>query len=193
MIITKNELWSEKERFAKKVVEGAIFLHPTDTINGLGCNALHDEAVKQLRKIKATPDNPFSVIAPSKDWIKENCVIDEKAEAWLNKLPGPYTLVLKLKNKNAVSKHVNPKDDTIGIRIPNHWISEFVSHIGIPVITTSANVRGHEYNDDLDELHPKIKNGVEFMIYEVRPKGSPSDIVILTEEKPRIIKRSKQK
>ncbi len=189
MIITKSELLADKERFARDVSEGAIFLHPTDTINGLGCIATDKKAIEKLRRIKENPSTPFSVIAPSKQWIRENCIITDEAEKWLKLLPGPYTLVLKLKNKNAVSKLVNPQDETIGVRIPNHWISGFVNYLEHPVITTSANVVGHEYSSDLDDLHPNIKNNTAFMIYEVGSSMRPSDIVILTEDKPKIIKR----
>jgi L-threonylcarbamoyladenylate synthase len=189
MIITKNDLHVEKARYAKSVNNGELFLHPTDTINGLGCNATHDEAIQKLRKVKQSPTSPFSVIAPSKDWIRENCEITKHAEEWLNKLPGPYTLVLKLKNKQAISKHVNPSDDTIGVRMPDHWITDFVGYLGTPIITTSANIVGQECVEDLDELHPEIKHNVAFMIYDVSGRKTPSDIVFLTESKPRIIKR----
>ena len=190
MIITKNDLLGEKERYSKEIMKGAIFLHPTDTINGIGCNAMHDGSVKLLREIKANPNNPFSVIAPSKDWILENCIVPRHAKKWLDKLPGPYTLVLRLKNRQAVSRHVNPNDDTIGVRIPKHWIAEFVRFVGVPVITTSPNRLGEEYSTDIEELHPDIYNNTSFFIYENDGEKSPSDIVILTGKKPKIIKRN---
>ncbi len=189
MIITKTELFEEKERYAREIAKGAVFLHPTDTINGLGAAATHDEAVKKLRRIKKNPHAPLSIIVPSKAWIRENCEVPIHAEEWLAKLPGPYTLVLNLKNKNAVSKHVNPKNDTIGVRIPKHWISEFVEHIGEPIISTIANVSGEEYSHDIDEVHDDISNNTNFMIYEAYEKGKPSEVIDLTGDKAEIITR----
>ncbi len=189
MIITKSELMVDKERYAKAIHQGELFLHPTDTINGLGCNATNDKAVLKLRKIKGNHTGPFSVIAPSKQWIRDNCEMSEHAEKWLSRLPGPYTLIMKLKHKGAISKEVNNGGDTLGIRIPDHWISEFVNFTKVPIITTSANLKGQEYVEDLDELHSDIKNNMTFMIYDVGGRKSPSDIVFLNEEKPRVIKR----
>ncbi len=192
MIITKGILEEKKESYLKRIEEGAIFVHPTDTIFGLGCKATDDATIKKLREIKNAPKVPFSIIAPSKEWILKNCEINEKAKEWLNKLPGPYTLILKLKNKKAVSQHVNPDGNTIGVRIPNHWISEYVKELGFPIISTSANLIGEEYTHDIDEFNPKITNNVDFIIYDGNNIGKPSDIIDLTQEEPRIIRRSKK-
>lgn len=191
MIITKSMLEEKKEKYLKDVKDGAIFVHPTDTIFGLGCNALNDKSVLKLRKLKTITTVPFSIIAPSKKWIEDNCEISQEAKKWLNKIPGPFTLILKLKNKKAVSKHVNPKGDTIGVRIPKHWISNYVKELGLPIISTSANIAGEEYIHDIEEFNPKISNNVDFIIYDNFEEGKPSDIVHLTKKIPKIIKRSK--
>ena len=88
------------------MIKGAVFIHPTDTIYGIGCNAEVSSAVRKVRQLKARATNPFSVIAPSLEWINENCVVTKEADEWLEKLPGPYTLILKLKN-NCVARSVN--------------------------------------------------------------------------------------
>ena len=60
----------------KLLQEGKIFIYPTDTIYGLGCNALDVCAVERIKKIKGRDkDKPMSVIAPSLEWINENCVV----------------------------------------------------------------------------------------------------------------------
>ena len=87
----------------------------------------------------------FSVIAPSKGWIKENCELNGKVEQWIEKLPGPYTLILRLKNKDVIADNVAPGLDTVGIRIPDHWFSEVACMLDMPLVTTSANVVGDEF------------------------------------------------
>jgi len=191
MIITRGVLEDKKEKYLTHIEKGAIFVHPTDTIFGLGCNALNDSCIKRLRNLKNAETVPFSIIAPSKKWIRDNCEVNKQAEEWIKKLPGPYTLVLKLKNEKAVSKHVNPQGDTVGIRIPEHWISNYVKELGIPIISTSANIVGEEYQHDVEEFDSKITNNVDFIVFEQFEEGKPSDIVHLTEGKPRIIKRRK--
>jgi len=70
--------------------------------------------------------------------LKKNCEVIEEAKEWLDKLPGPYTLLLKLKNKDAVAKEVMPETDALGVRIPEHWFSGVVRMLNLPVVTTSV-------------------------------------------------------
>ena len=72
-----------------------IFIYPTDTIYGLGCDATNEKLVKELREIKNRDDKPLSVIAPSVKWIFDN--FDVGLELLEKYLPGPYTLLLKKK------------------------------------------------------------------------------------------------
>jgi len=177
-IFNKEEVKLNQNMILHNIFKGAIFLYPTDTIYGIGCDARHDECVMKVRKIKGRNNMPFSVIAPDKEWIYKNCHVPEEAKKWIEeKLPGPYTIVLKLKNKDAVSKHVNAGLDTIGIRIPDHWCSEAVSIAKIPLITTSANVTGEDFMKSIDDLNPKIKSHMSFLIYEGELNSRPSKIV----------------
>jgi len=167
--------------FEQKIARGSIFIHPTDTIYGLGCNALDDEAVKKLRAIKQRGSTPLSIIAPSKSWIYENCEVTEEAEDWIGKLPGPYTLILRKKQLDCVASNVTPGVDTIGVRIPDHWISKFVKRLGYPIITTSANITGDQAMTSIDDLDDRLKTSVDFAIYEDELEGRPSKVIDLTE------------
>jgi len=188
-IYIKEEVLLRKDEAINKIRNGSIIIHPTDTIYGLGCNALNLKAVNKIRKIKNRETMPFSVIAPSKQWIYDNCIITKDAEKWIKKLPGRYTLILKLKNKKAISKSVNNAWDTLGVRIPKHWFAAFVEQAGVPFVTTSANIAGEDFMTSIDDLNPKIKSKVDFIIYVGTKKGRPSKIIDLTKEKPEIIKR----
>lgn len=182
-LLTKAELQSRFTEIKEQISNGAVFIYPTDTIYGIGCNALNKEAVEKIRKLKERPANPFSIIVPSKEWIIKNCMVAKEMKEWLDKLPGAYTLILKLKNKNAVAKNVNRGEETIGIRIPDHWFSEVVQELGFPIVTTSANLSGKPFMISIEDLDPKIKEGVNFIIYEGEKKGRPSKIVNLVEGK----------
>jgi len=186
-ILTKDEVNVNKEVILEVMKNGAIFIHPTDTIYGIGCNATEEEFVDEVREIKGRADAPFSVIAPSKEWIRNNCVISGKAEKWLDKLPGPYTLILKA--KDSIAKNVAPGMDTLGVRIPDHWFSKIVEELGMPVVTTSANKSGGDFMTSLENLDGEVKQRVEFIIYEDEKHGRPSTIVDLTGEKVRVKER----
>lgn len=183
-LLSKNDLFANKSKIIADIAKGAVFIYPTDTIYGIGCVATKDASVRRIRELKGRETKPFSVIAPSIDWIKENCELSGKAKAWLVKLPGPYTLILPLKNPKAVCAQTNVGLKTLGVRIPDHWISEFVAEINKPILTTSVNLVGQPPATKLEELE---LFDVDFIIYEGKKTGRPSTIVDLIAGK--VIKR----
>ncbi len=188
-IINRQELVLQKEDYFDKINSGSVFIHPTDTIYGLGCDATNFSAVMLLRELKQRTTMPFSVIAPSIKWIRENCETEAIYDEWISKLPGPYTLVLKLKNKRAIAGNVNCGLPTLGVRIPKHWFSKVVEELDKPVVTTSANISGENFMTHLEELDSRISSKLEFAIYEGPKKGKPSTLVKLIDGKAEIIER----
>ena len=181
-VLSKEEFEKEKDKIRTNLIENSpVFIYPTDTIYGIGCNALNKEAVDKIRDIKQRKSSPFSVIAPSKEWIDENCVVNENAKEWVKRLPGPYTLILKTK-KQCVAENIAPGLDTLGVRIPDHWISNFVSEIDIPIVTTSVNKSNEDFMASLEDLDGEIKSRVDFIVYEGEKKGKPSKVIDLTDE-----------
>ena len=128
------------------------------------------------------------MIAPSIEWIRENCKVDSSSEEWLKKLPGQYTLIFRLKNNNCISNEVNCGIETLGVRIPNHWISGMVAKANAPFVTTSVNKSGQEYMTCLEDLDDSVKSGIDFILYEGKKEGKPSKIVDLTGE-TRVLER----
>lgn len=188
-IYNRDEVNLKKINLFSLINNGKVFIYPTDTIYGIGCDATNELAVNKVRELKSRVTNPFSIIAPSVSWIRENCFVDEKVEEWLEKLPGPYTLILKLKNAGVVASSVNNGLNSIGVRIPNHWISEFVSDLKVPIVTTSANKQGNNFMTSIEDIDIDIKANINFMIYEGELVGSPSTLVILNTDQIAIKKR----
>lgn len=181
-VLSKEEFEKEKDIIRTNLIENSpVFIYPTDTIYGLGCNATNKEAVEKIRNIKQRNSNPFSVIAPSKEWIDENCIVNKNAKEWIKRLPGPYTLILKIKNR-CVAENVAPGLDTLGIRIPDHWFSDFAKEIDIPIVSTSVNKSGEDFMTSIDDLDNEIKSRVDFIVNEGPKKGRPSRIIDLTDE-----------
>jgi len=189
IILTKDEILEHIAKIRKEIKEGAVFVYPTDTIYGIGCNAMDSKAVKRIRAVKNRPDQPFSVIAPSKQWILNNCILHKNNMHWLDKLPGSYTLVLKMKSKSSVSSYVNPGLDTVGVRIPDHWFTKIINEVGVPVVTTSVNKTGEQYMTSLDDLDSAIRKGVDYIFYEGIKTGKPSTVVILDKDEAVIKER----
>lgn len=179
--LTKSEVAMRKYEIIQRIQEGEVFIHPTDTIYGIGCNAADEKAVRAVRKLKERGDAPFSIWVPNKEWILQHCEATPEMNEWLEKLPGPYTFIVKLKNKATIAKSVNSGSDTVGVRLPNHWFSRVVEQLGVPIITTSANRTGKRFMTSIEDLDGEISRGVRFVVYEGEKKGLPSTIVHLTE------------
>ena len=175
-ILNQESVLARKQEILEAIQSGKIFIYPTDTIYGLGCSALLGNAVSKIRAIKERDNKPFSVIAPSKAWIKKYCaVLMEDVDKYL---PGPYTLLVK-RIKEAVAKEVNPNDETLGVRIPKHWFASIVQEAGVPFITTSVNVSGEPHMEKLEDVKPEILNQVDYVIDEGEIKGARSEKVDL--------------
>jgi L-threonylcarbamoyladenylate synthase len=178
-ILDKSYVLSHKGEIIKSIIDGAVFVYPTDTIYGLGVNALLGKSVRKIRDIKRRETKPFSVIAPSRKWIEENCQINETVKEWLNKLPGPFTFFLNIQVSGCVSEEVNPIDDSLGVRMPKHWFTEIIEEAGVPFVTTSVNMSGHSYMKGIVEMDDSIKNSVDYIIYEGEKRGEVSEKVDL--------------
>jgi L-threonylcarbamoyladenylate synthase len=185
-IINKDELKNEPSLVQE--LKNSIFIYPTDTIYGIGCDATNERLVKKVREIKRCAEKPFSVIIPNRNIIFSNCKTDERAKTWADKLPGPYTLIFNVK-KGFFAKAVNPVDQTVGVRIPNHWFYNYVRKLQVPIVTTSANVTGDDFMTSLDDLNPDLKKKVDFIIYDGVLKGKPSTIVHLEKEEVEVRER----
>jgi L-threonylcarbamoyladenylate synthase len=177
-IFTREQIESKKQEFSARIKDGQVFIYPTDTIYGIGCDATNKGAVNRIRDIKKRPSTPFSIIAPSKEWIDENLLIEGDEKDWIKRLPGPYTLILKKKTP-CVSENVS-FSETLGVRIPDHWFRLFVAEIKVPIISTSANITQKQHMTSLENLDEHIKDKVDFIIYEGKKEGNPSKIIDLT-------------
>lgn len=167
----------EQEGILVDIKAGKVFIYPTDTIYGLGCDATNAEAVKRIREIKKREEKPFLIIAPTFEWILENCFVNPEQEKIMrDKLPGPYSFFLKFKNKNVLAyKDIVPIDDgTIGVRLINHPFQKIVEQFGKPFVTTSVNITGQERATSLENIPEEIKQKVDRIIYEGVKDGAPS-------------------
>ena len=174
-VLTRAEVKYRFNEIVELIQQGAIFIHPTDTIYGIGCVASNKESVEKVEKIKQRRGKFFSLWVPSIDWITEHCETNPQVETWLDKLPGPYTLILSLKTKLEFNSSIT-NNKTLGVRLPEHWFHKIVEVIGEPIITTSVNKPEEMFMTDLDNLDPDIQKQIRFCIYEGEKKGRPSTI-----------------
>lgn len=132
------------QKAADLIKNGGIIAFPTETVYGLGADALDPEAVAKIFKAKGRPsDNPLIVhIAEIKDLEKLAQDIPEEAYILAKGFwPGPLTLVLK--RQNIVPDITTSGLDTVAIRLPDHEIARsLIRQSGKYLAAPSANKSG---------------------------------------------------
>jgi len=163
----------EQDEIRKAISEGKIFIYPTDTIYGLGCDAENEKAVEKIRKIKKRDMKSFSVIAPSIKWIEDNLIVDVDLKKYL---PGAYTIILRKKNPEFLSWVSS--NESLGVRIPKNRFCNKIRETGIPFITTSVNFSGKKPANKISEISEEIKTQVDIIVDEGELEGKPSKLII---------------
>jgi L-threonylcarbamoyladenylate synthase len=132
---------STLEYAGRLVREGKLVAFPTETVYGLGANALSAEAVSSIYKAKGRPsNNPLIVHIGTVDEAMQICSLwPEKARLLTDQFwPGPLTIVLP--KSPVVPDNVTGGGETVAIRMPFHPVAlGLIKHAGVPVAAPSAN------------------------------------------------------
>ena len=167
--------------------KGRVFVYPTDTIYGIGCNALLDDAVRKVFRAKKRDEScALSVIAPSFEWICEYCDVD--MDVVRKYLAGPYTLIVRKRDAGFLSKVTGGKG-TLGVRIIEHPMMKFFEMAGVPFVTTSVNVSGDAPVCDVSKISRGILRSVDVVIDDGVIEGKASTIIDLSEAKEKVVCR----
>lgn len=133
------------EKGAEIIKKGGLVSFPTETVYGLGANALNPVAVARIFEAKERPAfDPLIVHISDKEQLKEIAEWDDpRLDALADRFwPGPLTLVVP-KSDN-VPDLVTSGLPTVGVRMPNHPIAlELIRRSGCPIAAPSANKFGH--------------------------------------------------
>lgn len=130
--------------FAAMLADGKTVIFPTETVYGLGANALDEDAAAKIYQAKGRPsDNPLLVhVADKKDVydLVEN--IDGRAKLLMEKFwPGPLTIVFK--KKDIIPDRTSGGLDTVAIRMPSDPVArQLIRRAGVPIAAPSANISG---------------------------------------------------
>ena len=176
---------------ADLIREGELVAFPTETVYGLGADALHPEASKKIYAAKGRPsDNPLIVhISKFEDLVRIAKEVPSEAKKLSDAFwPGPLTMIVQKNDK--VPYETTGGMDTVAIRMPNHPIAlELIEQSGCLIAAPSANTSGKPSPTeashvalDMDGRIPLILDGGAVGI------GIESTIVDLTEETPMILR-----
>ncbi len=172
----------------KLLKKGEPIVFPTDTVYGLGVNAINEEAVEKIYEVKKRPRNkwlPIGVL--NMEMAEKYSYLTETAKTLFRRFqPGPLTIIVK-KKKN-VPDVVNPSN--IALRVPNHWVPLFlIKKTKTPLIITSANITGQPPPTDAYSAFKMLKGEVSLILDGGETKiKKPSTVVDLTKGEIKVIR-----
>lgn len=142
--IYDNDIEDILKKAADILIGGGTVAFPTETVYGLGANALSEEAIKKIYKAKGRPsDNPLIIHISDMDHL--NRLTDDVSKVSRKLIeafwPGPLTIIFK--KKSNVPDIVTAGLDTVAVRMPKNEIAlELIKKANIPVAAPSANLSG---------------------------------------------------
>lgn len=173
-----NSIWESDWKNAQDILSsagniiknGGTVIFPTETVYGLGANALDPRAAKRIYKAKGRPsDNPLIVHISDMemlDLIARD--ISDNAKILMEKYwPGPLTMIFY--KKEIVPRETTGGLETVAVRMPSNKIAQSIIHeAGVPVAAPSANISGR----------PSITSGK----YAIGEMADRVDMIIISED-----------
>lgn len=166
ILLDEDQIDEDKILIAGKVIrEGGLVAFPTETVYGLGANALDPNAVRKIFEAKGRPqDNPLIIHVSDfniNPYVKH---IPEVAAKFMERFwPGPLTLIF---NKTEVIPEVTSGGlSTIGIRMPSNVIArELIKASKVPIAAPSANISGRPSPTEVNRCIEDLKGKVDIIL-----------------------------
>lgn len=169
---TKIVMLSEKapdenviKEAGKVIRDGGLVAFPTETVYGLGANALNREAVAKIFEAKGRPqDNPLIIHVGDYNinpYVKN---IPTVAKKIMNKFwPGPITIILE--KTDLIPEVTSANLSTVGVRMPQNSIAvNLIKASGVPIAAPSANISGRPSPTDMESCVEDLEGKVDYIL-----------------------------
>lgn len=176
---------------ARIIARGGLVAFPTETVYGLGANALDEDAVAAVYEAKGRPgDNPMIVhIARASDIGQLTPMLNADIVAMIeNFWPGPLTIVVN--KKPSVPNRTTGGLDTVAVRMPDAKPAlDLINLAGVPIAAPSANLSGSPSPTRAKDVIADLDGRIDAIIQgEDCRVGIESTVLDLTAEEPTILR-----
>ena len=158
--------YEELKAPAEAIKQGKLVLFPTETVYGIGANALDEEAVKKIYIAKGrASDNPLIAHIANLEMLKKLVMeVGKVEEKLIEKFwPGPLTIVFK--KKPVVPDVITGGLDTVAIRMPSDIIAhKLIKYSNCPIAAPSANISGKPSGTQVEDVIGELDGKVEYVI-----------------------------
>ena len=188
---TPNEAPENLASAVEALKRGHVIVFPTETLYGLGGDALNEAAVEKVFQLKGRdPGNPILVLVANQEMLDTLVAkVPTTAQKLIDRYwPGPLTLVLP--GRKNIPKHLRNSSGGVGVRISSQPIATLIINgLGRPLTATSANPSGNEPARTLQEAERYFAHSVElFVDGGTLTSKTGSTVVEVTEDGVRIIR-----
>lgn len=161
-----NKNYEELKAPAEAIKQGKLVLFPTETVYGIGADALNTDAVKKIYVAKGrASDNPLIAHISSIEML-ENLVVEvgEIEKKLIEKFwPGPLTIVFK--KKSIVPDIITGGLDTVAVRMPSSEIArKLIEFSNCPIAAPSANISGKPSGTLVEDIIEELDGKLEYII-----------------------------
>ena len=183
--------YEELKAPAEAIKQGKLVLFPTETVYGIGANALDEEAVKKIYIAKGrASDNPLIAHIANLEMLKKLVMEVGKVEKKLIEKfwPGPLTIVFK--KKPVVPDEITGGLDTVAIRMPSDIIAhKLIEYSNCPIAAPSANISGKPSGTQVEDVIGELDGKVEYVIDGGKVDiGVESTVIDVTGDVPVILR-----
>jgi L-threonylcarbamoyladenylate synthase len=169
---------SDVERAGAAIRDGEVVVYPTETVYGLGADALNPRAVERAFEVKGrSREKPVSLGVPDVTTAREYTRPSERAVAFMEEfLPGPVTVVVE--RRDIVPDVLTAGRERVGVRVPDSDLAlDLYRAAETPVTATSANVSGTPSVRRLDDLDDRIRERAAVVLDGGETPGTASTVV----------------
>lgn len=174
------------------LIAGKLVAIPTETVYGLGANALDGEAVARIFEAKGRPQfNPLIVHVPDMAAAEKLVVMNDKANAAASQFwPGPLTMILPRRDDCPVSELCSAGLSTLAVRVPAHKVARaLLKEAGVPVAAPSANRSGHISPTTPQHVYDSLGDNVDMILAAgACQNGLESTVLDLSGEAPVVLR-----
>ena len=185
-------------RLIRRAVEivgnGGLMVYPTDSCYALGCHLGDKGAMERIRRIRQVDDrHHFTLVCRDLSELGQYAIVDNIQYRSLKKsTPGSYTFILKA-SREVPKRLLNPKRNTIGVRVPDHnVVRALLEEMGEPILSSTLILPGDERPlNDMDEIRDRLQNDVEVILDGGSCGVDMTTVVDLTGDMPVIVRQGK--
>jgi tRNA threonylcarbamoyl adenosine modification protein (Sua5/YciO/YrdC/YwlC family) len=190
-IYTENPNDRHIDEAVEVLRDGGIIIYPTDTLYALGCDALNNQAIERICKLKGLKSDKtnLSIICEDISQVAEYARIgNDVFKMMRSNLPGPFTFILPA--LSALPKAFKGRK-TVGVRVPDNAIARLlVERLGNPILSSSVKCDDEDYGCE-PELIAQCYDGVELILDAGRSESIPSTVIDCTNGELEIIRQGK--